>query len=178
MSRIGNRKLVIPAGVTVEIDGTKVKVSSSKGTLEKEFSKLISITVEDNCVVTKEKKLNKESNMLCGTTNSLINNMLIGVSEGYERELETVGVGYRFAITGNKINVSAGFSHPVLIDIPAGLTVTAPSNTELSIKGINKEVVTEFAANIRKIRPPEPYKGKGIHYKGEHIRRKDGKKAA
>ena len=104
--------------------------------------------------------------------------MLIGVSEGYTKELEAVGVGYRFNVTGNKITVSAGYSHPVEVIVPEGITVTSPSNTELIISGYNKQKVSEFAANVRKIREPEPYKGKGIRYKDEHIRRKEGKKAA
>ena len=113
-----------------------------------------------------------------GTINANINNMIVGVSKGYEKQLEIIGVGYRFALKGNKIVISAGFSHPVELDIPTGLTVEVPSNTELTIKGIDKILVGEFAANIRKIRKPEPYKGKGIRYKDEHVRRKEGKKAA
>lgn len=104
--------------------------------------------------------------------------MIIGVSEGYTKELEAVGVGYRFAVAGNKITVTAGYSHPVIVEVPAGLSVESKVNTELTISGIDKQKVSEFAANIRKIRKPEPYKGKGIRYKGEYIRRKEGKKAA
>ena len=104
--------------------------------------------------------------------------MIVGVTEGYTKELESVGVGYRFQVSGNKITISAGYSHPVIVEVPAGITVESPSNTELTIKGIDKCLVGEFAANIRKIRQPEPYKGKGIKYKDEHIRRKEGKKAA
>ena len=113
-----------------------------------------------------------------GTTNANISNMLEGLSKGFTKNLEAVGVGYRFQISGNKITVSAGYSHPVVVEIPAGITVTSPSNTELEINGFDKQNVSEFAANIRKIREPEPYKGKGIRYKDEHIRRKEGKKAA
>ena len=111
-------------------------------------------------------------------TNALIKNMIIGVTEGYQKQLEAVGVGYRFAVAGKTITVNAGYSHPVKVEIPEGITVEAPSNTELTIKGIDKCLVGEFAANIRKIRQPEPYKGKGIRYKDEYIRRKEGKKAA
>ena len=126
------------------------------------------------------KRANEElfTKSIHGTTNALIENMIIGVSKGYTVELETVGVGYRFQVTGKQINVSAGFSHPVVVDIPEGITVEAPSTTELKLSGIDKQKVTEFAANIRKIRKPEPYKGKGIRYKGEVIRRKEGKKAS
>ena len=126
------------------------------------------------------KRANEElfTKSIHGTTNALIENMIIGVSKGYTVELETVGVGYRFQVSGKQINVSAGFSHPVVVDIPEGITVEAPSTTELKLSGIDKQKVTEFAANIRKIRKPEPYKGKGIRYKGEVIRRKEGKKAS
>ena len=115
--------------------------------------------------------------MIHGTSRALLNNMVVGVSEGYTRELEIVGVGYRAAMQGNKLVLSAGYSHPVEFDTPEGLTVEVPNQTTVIISGINKQVVGEFAANVRKVRPPEPYKGKGIRYKGEHVRRKEGKKA-
>ena len=110
--------------------------------------------------------------------NALINNMIIGVTKGYQKELEIIGVGYRFNVQGKKLVISAGYSHPVNMQIPEGITVEAPSNTEITVKGIDKVLVGEFAANIRKVRQPEPYKGKGIRYKDEHVRRKEGKKAA
>ena len=112
-----------------------------------------------------------------GTTNSLISNMITGVSKGYEKGLEAVGVGYRFQVSGNKITINAGYSHPVVMEAPKELSVTSESNTEITIHGIDKQKVSEFAANVRKVRKPEPYKGKGIKYAGEHIRRKEGKKA-
>ena len=120
----------------------------------------------------------KVSRQLHGTTNALIKNMIIGVTEGYTKGLEAVGVGYKFQVQGNKINVSAGYSHPIIVELPADLKAEQVSNTEITISGIDKQKVTEFAANIRKIRQPEPYKGKGIRYKGEYVRRKEGKKAA
>ena len=178
MSRIGERKLVIPNGVTVNIDNNNVTVKGGKGELSLVVNPLVEVTVSDNTVITKKVKDNKEANVFQGTTNSLINNMMIGVSEGYSKALETVGVGYRFNVQGTKITVSAGYSHPVEVIVPEGLTVTQESNTEITVHGINKQLVSEFAANIRKIRKPEPYKGKGIRYKGERIRRKEGKKAA
>ena len=113
-----------------------------------------------------------------GTTNANIRNMIIGVSEGYKKGLEIVGVGYKFNVQGNKLTVSAGYSHPVVMEAPKELSVTSESNTEITIHGIDKQKVSEFAANVRKVREPEPYKGKGIRYKGEHVRRKEGKKAA
>lgn len=176
MSRIGNRILTIPEGVTVEVADNTVKVVGPKGELSTEVNKNITVSVKDNTVVVE--RLNDNFKNFHGTTNANIKNMIIGVTEGYEKKLEAVGVGYRFNVSGDKITVNAGYSHPVVVEVPTGITVESPSNTELTIKGIDKCLVGEFAANIRKIRQPEPYKGKGIRYKDEHIRRKEGKKAA
>lgn len=178
MSRIGERKLVIPDGVTVSVNGNVVDVKGPKGELNLEFSKLVSVVVEDGVVLTKQIKPSKDANVMQGTTNSLISNMITGVSKGYEKGLEAVGVGYRFQVSGNKITINAGYSHPVVMDAPKELSVTSESNTEITIHGIDKQKVSEFAANVRKVREPEPYKGKGIRYKGEQVRRKEGKKAA
>lgn len=178
MSRIGNRVITIPSDVTVTLDGNKLTVKGPKGELTDTFNSLITIEVNDNQLTCKRANENLFTKSIHGTTNALIANMIEGVSKGYTVELETVGVGYRFAVSGKQINVSAGYSHPVVVEIPEGVTVESPSNTELKISGINKQQVTEFAANIRKIRKPEPYKGKGIRYKGEVIRRKEGKKAS
>lgn len=178
MSRIGERKLTIPEGVTVSVDGNNVTVKGPKGELSYTFSNLINVEVADNTVLTKQVKESKKANMMQGTTNSLINNMIIGVHAGFSKGLEAVGVGYRFNVSGNKITVNAGYSHPVVLVAPSDLSVTSESNTEITIHGIDKQKVSEFAANIRKIREPEPYKGKGIRYKDEHVRRKEGKKAA
>lgn len=178
MSRIGERKLVIPDGVTVNVDGTLVTVKGPKSELNLEVSKLVSVVVEDGIVLTKQIKPSKEANVMQGTTNSLISNMITGVSKGYDKGLEAVGVGYRFQVSGNKITINAGYSHPVVMEAPKELSVTSESNTEITIHGIDKQKVSEFAANVRKVREPEPYKGKGIRYKGEHVRRKEGKKAA
>ena len=176
MSRIGNRILEIPANVTVTVDGNKVSVKGPKGELSTEINENIKAEVKDNTVVVTRKNDNYKN--FHGTANANIKNMIVGVTEGYKKELECVGVGYRFQVSGKKITVNAGYSHPVIVEVPDGLTVESPSNTELVIKGIDKCLVGEFAANIRKIRQPEPYKGKGIRYKDEHIRRKEGKKAA
>ncbi len=178
MSRIGNRKLTIPEGVEVKNESNTITVKGPKGELSLVVSPLVNVTIDGNELTTTMAKDTKEANVLSGTTNSNINNMLIGVSTGYTKELEAVGVGYRFSVSGNKIVVSAGYSHTIDVIIPSGITVTSPSNTELVISGFDKQKVSEFAANVRKIREPEPYKGKGIRYKGEHIRRKEGKKAA
>lgn len=176
MSRIGNRVLTIPENVTVTVDGNIVSVKGPKGELSTEVNKNITVSVKDNTVVVE--RSNDLYKNFHGTANANIKNMIVGVTEGYVKNLEAVGVGYRFAVAGNKITVNAGYSHPVVVEVPAGLTVEALSNTELTIKGIDKCLVGEFAANIRKIRQPEPYKGKGIRYKDEYIRRKEGKKAA
>ena len=178
MSRIGNRKLVLPTGVTASLEGNTITVKGAKGSLSLELHKLVSVEINDTEVVTKAKNNSKEANINVGTMNSLISNMIEGVSTGFSKGLEAVGVGYRFQVNGNKINVSAGFSHPVVVEVPSDLKVEQVSNTEITISGIDKQKVSEFAANVRKIRQPEPYKGKGIRYKGEHVRRKEGKKAA
>lgn len=176
MSRIGNRILTLPENVTLTVDGNIVTVKGPKGELSTEINKNITVTVKENEVHVERKS--DVYKAFHGTANANINNMIIGVTKGYEKQLESVGVGYRFAVSGNKITVSAGYSHPVIVTVPNGLTVESPSNTELTIKGIDKCLVGEFAANVRKIRQPEPYKGKGIRYKDEHIVRKEGKKAA
>jgi large subunit ribosomal protein L6 len=178
MSRIGNRKLTLADGVTATVEGNKITVKGSKGELSYNFSNLIEVKVEDGAVTTTQKKETKEANVMQGTTNSLIKNMIDGVSKGFEKGLEAVGVGYRFAVSGKKITINAGYSNPVEVAVPDDITVELVNNTEILIKGIDKQKVSEFAANVRKVRMPEPYKGKGIRYKGEHIRRKEGKKAA
>ena len=176
MSRIGNRVLTIPEGVSVSVNGNIVTVKGPKGELSTEINRNITVEVEGN-----ELKVTRKSDAyknFHGTANANIKNMIIGVSEGYEKKLESIGVGYRFALKGNELTVTAGYSHPVNVAIPEGITLESPSNTELTIRGIDKCKVGEFAANIRKIREPEPYKGKGIRYKDEHVRRKEGKKAS
>ena len=176
MSRIGNRKLEIPAGVEVKEENGIVTVKGPKGELTTTLSKGLDVKVEGTTLeVTRENDLYKPMH---GTVNANIHNMLIGVTKGFKKELEIVGVGYRFALKGNAIVISAGYSHPVEMQIPNGIKVELPSNTELTITGFDKELVGEFAANVRKVRQPEPYKGKGIRYKDEHIIRKEGKKAA
>lgn len=178
MSRIGKRKLVIPNGVTVEVNGGVATVKGPKGTLDLTIDPLVKVEVVDNTLTTDVVKDIKRANVVVGTTNALLNNMLIGVSEGYTKNLEIVGVGYRFNVTGNKIAINAGFSHPMERVCPEGVSVTLVNANEISLSGIDKQKVSEFAAKLREIRSPEPYKGKGIRYKGEHIRRKEGKKAA
>jgi len=178
MSRIGNRELVIPEGVSVTIDKELITVKSSKGELTLKQNNLVQVKEKDGKISTKRINESKQAKQTHGTINSLIQNMIIGVTEGYTKELEAHGVGYRFAVSGKKITISAGYSHPVELIAPEGLTIESESNTELSIKGIDKKLVSDFAASVRDIRRPEPYKGKGIRYKGEYVRRKEGKKAA
>jgi large subunit ribosomal protein L6 len=178
MSRIGNRILEIPQGVTVTVADNTVTVKGPKGELNYTFDKNISVIVEENVVKTTRPNDLKQIKSLHGTTNAHIANMMTGVSTGFVKDLEITGVGYRCSVQGKTIDLSVGYSHPVKIEVPEGLTVTSNSNTELSIAGIDIQKVNEFAANVRKVRPPEPYKGKGIRYKDEHIRRKEGKKAS
>lgn len=176
MSRIGNRILTIPAGVTIDVNDDLVTVKGPKGELSTKVDRNIKVEVSESEVKITRKNDNFKS--IHGTTNANINNMIIGVSTGFEKKLESIGVGYRFALKGNELVVTAGYSHPVNVEIPSGITLESPSNTELIIKGINKQAVGQFAAEVRRIREPEPYKGKGIRYSDEHIIRKEGKKAA
>ena len=176
MSRIGNRIITIPEGVTVENNNNVVTVKGPKGTLEQQMLKDITMKVEGNEITLE--RANENAKAMHGTMNALINNMIKGVTDGYTKELEAVGVGYRFQVQGKKISVSAGYSNPVIYELPEGIKAEQVSNTEITISGISKQEVSEVAANIRSIREPEPYKGKGIRYKGEYVRRKEGKKAA
>ena len=176
MSRIGNRILTIPENVTVTVDGTTVTVKGPKGELSTEINKNIAVEIEGNELKTTRKNDNFKN--FHGTANANIKNMIIGVTEGFSKKLESLGVGYRFQLKGKDLVVTAGYSHPVNVVVPEGITLESPSNTELIIKGIDKCLVGEFAANVRKIRQPEPYKGKGIRYSDEVVRRKEGKKAA
>ncbi len=176
MSRIGNRKIEVPEGVTVKVENDVVTVTGPKGSLSQKMLKGISLEQEGNTITLT--RVNDAAKAMHGTMNALLHNMILGVTKGYEKGLEIIGVGYRFNVAGNKLTINAGYSHPVVMDVPEGLTVEAPSNTEIVVKGIDKVLVGEFAANVRKVRKPEPYKGKGIRYKDEHIQRKEGKKAA
>ena len=178
MSRIGNRKIIIPEGINVELNGDIIKVSSNNDSLEMKLSNLIKMEVNGNEITLVKVNDSKEANMIHGTMNANLTNMIIGLKEGYKKDLEIIGVGYRFNVKGDTLVINAGYSHPVELSIPAGLKVVATSNTEITISGSDKVLLGEFAANVRKVRQPEPYKGKGIRYKGEHVRRKEGKKAA
>jgi len=178
MSRIGKRVLTIPANVNVNIENNIVNVKGPKGSLDLKLVKNLEVEVNGQELTVKKLKDDKITNQMHGTTNANIANMLTGVSEGYKKGLECIGVGYRFAVSGKLLTIQAGYSHPVKLTVPEGLTVNAISPTEIEVCGADKCLVGEFAANIRKVREPEPYKGKGIRYKGEHVRRKEGKKAS
>ena len=178
MSRIGNRTITVPSGVTVTNENNIVTVKGPKGELSLELVGNIVVSLEEDKLNVSRSNDEKFSKAMHGTTNANIKNLIEGVTVGYKKELEIIGVGYRFATKGNTLVVNAGYSHPVELEIPSGLTVDVVSNTEIAISGIDKIKVGEFAANIRKVRKPEPYKGKGIRYKDEYVRRKIGKKAA
>lgn len=178
MSRIGKRELVIPSGVTVNVNDSHVEISGKLGKMSLEIKPGINVKEENGKILVTRENDTKNLKQLHGTTNANINNMLIGVSEGFKKELEINGVGYKFAVSGNALTISAGYSHPVKLVSPEGIKIESPSATELTISGYDKQAVGEFAAKIRKVRQPEPYKGKGIKYKDEFIRRKEGKKAA
>ena len=176
MSRVGNRTIIIPTGVTATANGKTVTVKGPKGELSTVINENITVNINENEITLTRKNDNYKN--FHGTANANINNMIVGVTKGFEKKLESVGVGYRFQLKGAELVVTAGYSHPVNVAIPAGITLESPSNTELFVRGIDKQLVGEFAANVRKIRKPEPYKGKGIRYADEHIRRKEGKKAS
>ena len=177
MSRIGNKHIVLPAGVTFEQNGNTVTVKGPKGQLEYTYNADLTVEVKENEVVITRPTDGKFHRTIHGTTRALLNNMVVGVSEGFEKVLEINGTGYRAQLQGKVLVVNAGYSHPVNLEIPEGLTVTVPNPTEIHVAGCDKHLVGQFAANIRIIRKPEPYKGKGIRYQGEYVRRKEGKKA-
>jgi len=178
LSRIGKRNLVIPTGVTVENNEGVVTVKGPKGELSLTLAKNISVVVEENILKVERSNDEIKTRAMHGTTNAHLKNFMEGVTEGFSKGLEIIGVGYRFNVKGNTLVINAGYSHPVELSVPEGLHVEQISNTEIKVSGIDKVKVGEFAANIRKVRQPEPYKGKGIRYKDEYVRRKEGKKAA
>lgn len=179
MSRIGNKTITIPAGVEVEIKaGNEVIVTGPKGTLTRQFSDLFELTLDGADLTVARPNDKKAVKQLHGTTRSLINNMIVGVSEGFSKSLELVGIGYRASKTADKLVLNIGYSHPVEFPLEEGIEIDVPSATAITVTGIDKQRVGEWTANIRATRKPEPYLGKGIKYKGEVIRRKEGKTAA
>lgn len=178
MSRIGLKPIPVASGVEVSISGTTCTVKGSKGELKNEIPETITVKVEDNQVFVARENDERQSKALHGLTRQLIANNIVGVSEGYTKALEIVGVGYRAqAKSPTTLEMALGFSHPVIFEAAQGVTFVTPSQTRIEVSGIDKQLVGQVAANIRKIRKPEPYKGKGIRYEGEHVRRKAGKSA-
>lgn len=177
MSRIGKKPVTVPAGVTVTIDGATVTVKGSKGELTRTFSDLVTVEQKGEEILVTRNDETKQSNAQQGLVRTLVQNMVTGVSDGFEKKLELAGVGYRATLKGKDLDLSLGYSHPVIYACPEGISFEVPDNTHITVKGISKEQVGQVAAEVRAKRPPEPYKGKGIHYAGEHIRRKLGKAA-
>jgi large subunit ribosomal protein L6 len=175
MSRVGKKPIEIPAGVTVTLNNNTVTVKGPKGELTRTFNPDMNIKIEENVITISRPSDVKEHRALHGTTRAVIANMIEGVSKGFEKSLELIGVGYRAQKQGNKLVLNVGYSHPVEIEPEKGLEIEVPSNTKVTVKGADKERVGALAANIRQVRPPEPYKGKGIRYEGEYVRRKEGK---
>ena len=175
MSRVGKKPIEIPTGVTITMNGNTVTVKGPKGELTRTFNPDMVIKVEENVLSVTRPSDSKEHRTVHGTTRALLANMVEGVSKGFEKNLELIGVGYRAAKQGKKLVLNVGYSHPVEIEPEEGVEVEVASNTKVSVKGIDKERVGALAANIRDVRPPEPYKGKGIRYEGEYVRRKEGK---
>lgn len=176
MSRVAKNPVSLPSGVEVKVDGRKVSVKGSKGNLEHEVHELVEVSVEAGVATVKPVEESQKAWALAGTTRALVKNMVTGVSEGYERKLLLNGVGYRAQAQGKTLNLTLGFSHPVAYQLPEGVTIETPSQTEIVIKGIDKQLVGQVAANVRAFRPPEPYKGKGVRYADEQVRRKEAKK--
>ena len=177
MSRIGRKPIAIPSGVTVSVDGSTVKVKGPKGELSRTFEPSMKIRIENNEVLVERPSDDKRERALHGLTRALVANMVTGVTEGFKKTLEIVGVGYRAEKKGKDLMVSVGYSHPVKYPEPAGITLSTPAPTTIVIEGIDKQKVGQVAAELREFRPPEPYKGKGIRYQGEQVRRKAGKTA-
>lgn len=175
MSRVGKKPIEIPAGVTVTINGSDVTVKGPKGELSRSFNSDLTITLEENVLTVARPTDEKNHRALHGTTRAVLSNMVEGVSKGFEKSLELIGVGYRAQKQGSKLILNVGYSHPVEFEPEQGLEVEVPSNTKIIVKGVSKERVGALAADIRDVRPPEPYKGKGIRYEGEYVRRKEGK---
>jgi large subunit ribosomal protein L6 len=177
MSRIGKQPVSIPDGVSVELQGTRVSVSGPKGSLEQDVHPRMKVTVEDGAVRVERPTDDRLDKSLHGLTRTLISNMVVGVTEGFEKRLEIQGVGYRAALQGSDLELQVGYSHPVRFEAPEGIQFEVPAANRIVVRGIDKQQVGEIAANVRKVRKPEPYKGKGIRYEGEYVRKKAGKAA-
>lgn len=176
MSRVANSPVEVPAGVTVTLNGQEISVKGGNGTLAHTIHGNVEVAQEESTLKFAARDGAKQSRALAGTTRALVNNMVIGVSQGFEKKLILNGVGYRAKAAGNTVDLTLGFSHPVVYDLPEGVTAETPSQTEIVLKSADKQVLGQVAAEIRAVRPPEPYKGKGVRYSDEHVRRKEAKK--
>ncbi|AJD47005.1 50S ribosomal protein L6 [Alcanivorax sp. S71-1-4] len=176
MSRVAKNPIKLPQGVEVKIDDQRVAIKGGKGALEHVVHELVAVAVDDGVLSVRPQKESQQAWALAGTTRALLSNMVTGVSAGFERKLELIGVGYRAQAQGKVLNLSLGFSHPVAYELPEGITAETPTQTEIVLKGIDKQLIGQVAANVRGFRPPEPYKGKGVRYAGEKVRRKEAKK--
>ena len=176
MSRIANKPVELPSGVEVSISGQSMSVKGKNGTMSMDVNEKVEVRQEDNVISFSGKEGVDDAVAMAGTMRSLANNMVVGVSQGFEKKLELIGVGYRAQAQGNKLNLTLGFSHPVVYEVPEGITVETPSQTEIVVKGADKQKVGQVSADIRAYRPPEPYKGKGVRYSDERVIRKEAKK--
>ena len=176
MSRIANSPVELPSGVEVTIKDSIISVKGGKGSLSLAINELVKITQNENVISFAAANQTKKSGALAGTFRSIVDNMVTGVTEGFTKELQLIGVGYRAQAQGKKLNLSLGFSHPVVYEVPEGIEVETPTNTQVVVKGVDKQLVGQVAADIRAYRPPEPYKGKGVRYADEYVKRKEAKK--
>ena len=178
MSRVAKNPITIPDTASVSIDNNIVKVKGAKGELEFNIHSLVSLEISENVITVNYDEENQQSIALAGTTRSIVNNMVVGVTEGFEKKLELIGVGYRAKASGKLLELTLGFSHPIKYQLPDEVEVETPSQTEVVLKSYNKQILGQAAAEIRAFRPPEPYKGKGVRYSDEQVKRKEAKKAA
>jgi large subunit ribosomal protein L6 len=176
MSRVSNNPVSIPSGVEITLSGNDISVKGAKGNLSHKIHEAVNVSQEESVLKFAARDGFANANALAGTTRALVNNMVTGVSQGFEKKLQLVGVGYRAQAQGKVLNLTLGFSHPVEFDVPEGITIETPSQTEIVVKGVDKQQVGQISANIRSMRPPEPYKGKGVRYADEQIVRKEAKK--
>jgi len=176
MSRVAKAPVEIPAGVEVTLNGQEIKVKGTNGELSRVINDAVTVTIEDKLIRTTPKADFAKSTAQAGTARALINNMIVGVTQGFQKQLKLIGVGYRAQTSGQKITLNLGYSHPVEVELPKGIAAETPSQTDLVLKGADKQLVGQIAANIRSFRPPEPYKGKGVRYADENVRRKEAKK--
>ena len=176
MSRVANAPIDVPKGVEINLSGRDLKVKGGKGELNLTIHDLVEISQDENVLSFKATNTSKKSRSLAGTFRALVNNMVVGVSTGFEKRLQLLGVGYRAQVQGKKLNLTLGFSHPVAYDIPEGINIETPSQTEIVVTGVDRQRVGQVCAEVRAFRPPEPYKGKGVRYADEYVKRKEAKK--